>query len=252
MNPKSPFLKFLLPITLMLLFIFSSCSSSSTQQIAASRPIDTEAQAIQIASQYLPSEIAARADISTSSGMFSNRTSAFKEWTVYFSNFTVNKSDLGWKSDDKTVLGDEEPYTNIDVNLNGVTGDLVSREAFIPVNWGDQTPSDTETAMSRDQALAIASRFVPNSSLTTAKFYAEFHPELSSDGVWEVEVYNLSISQEEMFALGWANSELSNTGTNPPVYFSISVNIDGVTGAVLRKSAGGIWLGPPPGNFVPQ
>jgi hypothetical protein len=83
----------------------------------------------------VPAEIVAKANISTSSGMFSNQTSAYKEWTVYFSDIVVNKSDLGWKADDNTTLGDEEPYTNIDINLNGVTGEIVSREAFVPVQW---------------------------------------------------------------------------------------------------------------------
>ena len=155
MNLKSIFLKFFIPVTLMLLFIFSSCTGSSTQQIAASGSIDTEAQAIQVASQFVPAEIVAKASISTSSGMFSNRTSAFKEWTVYFSDFSVNKSDLGWKADDKTVLGDEEPYTNIDVNLNGVTGDLVSREAFIPVNWEKQTTIPEPTDVSPKKQIEV-------------------------------------------------------------------------------------------------
>jgi hypothetical protein len=135
MNPKSTLLKLLIPIPLALLFIFSGCSRLSTQQISASGSISTEAQAIQIASQYVPAEIVAKANISTSSGMFSNQTSAYKEWTVYFSDIVVNKSDLGWKADDNTTLGDEEPYTNIDINLNGVTGEIVSREAFVPVQW---------------------------------------------------------------------------------------------------------------------
>jgi len=155
MNPKSILLKFFLLITLMLLSIFTSCVKSPTLQITASGPINTEAQAIQVASQYVPAEIATKAIISASDGKYSSQSSTYKEWIVDFSGISVTKSDLGWQADDKTVMGDEEPYTNIQINLNGVTGELVFREAVIPVNWVNQTPNNTETEISEDQTTIL-------------------------------------------------------------------------------------------------
>lgn len=106
-----------------------------------------------------------------------------------------------------------------------------------------------EPAISRDQALAIASQFVPTSSILQATISVTLAVGLPPDDFWQIE-YNLAVNHAyatyaQLTPLGWSDSELSNID-GAPGYGAIGVNIDAETGGVLRKNAGIVQLATPP------
>ena len=98
-------------------------------------PITTEAQAIAVASGYVPPGIFTKARLVANNAYIGSRTGSFREWDVQLYDIAVTGDQLGWKLDDKTVLGPDEPYIEIEIKLNAATGELVSRQAEIPQIW---------------------------------------------------------------------------------------------------------------------
>ena len=243
MNAKTTFTKFIILFGAVALLAFPACGRPSTSQTTtatAPKPINTETEAIEIASQYVPAEIAASAKISVTGGMFGNRTTAYKEWIVNFTDITVTRSELGWTADDKTVLGDEQPYTNIQISLNGVTGELVFREVDIPFIWGNQAPVTQVTAVSRDQALGIASQCLPASVLLQSSITVELG-STSTQTFWQVAFEGFDTTRDALTAFGWGAADLQ-PGLSE--YHVATINVDSITGTILLKTASLTKTGP--------
>jgi len=109
----------------------------------------------------------------------------------------------------------------------------------------NSTPSQIqEMAVSRDQALALASQFVPSSVILQADISVTLGTSLSPNDVWSVMFYGLQVTRDELLAFGWSDSELSGLGSLPTTGF-IDIGIDSETGAVLYTTFVGALLPPP-------
>jgi hypothetical protein len=109
----------------------------------------TEAEAIAIASKYVPAEVVSHAKISA--GPSANGNSKTGEihyfWEVAFMNILVTKAWLGWHSDSHTTLQSDGPYNELVVYIDAVTGKYMSRMAYYAVFIGGpgMTPSLAST-----------------------------------------------------------------------------------------------------------
>lgn len=133
-NNLSIIIKLFLASTVSLI-VFSGCGGVSNDRTTVAVPLTTEAQAISVASGYVPAEIFTKARVVANNAYIGSRTGSYNEWDVQLYDIAVTKAELGWKLDDKTVMGTEEPYTEIEIKLNAGTGELVSRQAEIPQIW---------------------------------------------------------------------------------------------------------------------
>ena len=79
--------------------------------------------------------IVAKARIVASKAYIGSPAGFYWQWDVQLYDIVVTKDQLGWKLDSKTVLGPDEPYTEIEIKLNASTGELVSKHAEIPQVW---------------------------------------------------------------------------------------------------------------------
>ncbi len=90
------------------------------------RPYISRDEVISIASEVVPPDVVARADL-TALLMPEHRPNAI--WQVQFLHANVTRSKLGWQEDDKTSFGPEEVYWNLIITLDARTGDIISRQA---------------------------------------------------------------------------------------------------------------------------
>jgi hypothetical protein len=106
----------------------------------------TEAQAIAIASQYVPAEVASHARITAGLGGSGNLKTGENQfyWSVAFMNISITKTWLGWQLDSQTTLSPDDTYNELAVNINAVTGEYISRMAYFAVFIGGpgMTPPD--------------------------------------------------------------------------------------------------------------
>jgi hypothetical protein len=106
----------------------------------------TEAQAIAIASQYVPAEVASHAGITAGLGGSGNLKTGESQfyWTVAFMNISITKTWLGWQPDSQTTLSPDDTYNELTVNIDAVNGEYISRMAYIVVFIGGpgMTPPD--------------------------------------------------------------------------------------------------------------
>ena len=98
----------------------------------------TEAEAIAIASRYVPPEIVAHAVIHAGFGAYGNTKTGETHYysEVAFMNILITKAWLGWEPDTLTTVDGYGPYNEIIVTLDGATGDLLSRKAYFGVFLG--------------------------------------------------------------------------------------------------------------------
>lgn len=98
----------------------------------------TEAEAISIASQYVPPELAANARVVANMEVYGNFKTGERQiaWYVGFLDISVTREWLGWQPDAQTTLEGEEPYNEIVVRLDGVTGEFMSRMAYFALPLG--------------------------------------------------------------------------------------------------------------------
>jgi hypothetical protein len=136
MNTDSRHIRMLFLIPAVLLMVLSSCGKTSNNQSTTATPITTEAQALAVASGYVPSEILTKARVVVGNAAYvGTPTGSYRQWDVQLYDIAVTKAELGWNLDSKTELGTDEPYTEIEIKLNASTGELVARKAYIPQIW---------------------------------------------------------------------------------------------------------------------
>jgi hypothetical protein len=138
-------MKRLLFVALVALMTFTS--GSLVQTILADTPTPTPTpsykitrdEAIVIASQYLPDDIANTAGrIISSSSQETNQKPDFGRvnfpidyWVVAFDDTKiVNKEQLGWQADNRTTLEDNDLYNVFFIYIDAMTGELLFREAY--------------------------------------------------------------------------------------------------------------------------
>ena len=189
----------------------------------------------------------AKAQITAQVGTFSSRTSAYKRWDVQFSDISITKAELGWIADDKTEFGDTEPYTEVEISLNATTGELVLRQAVIPVLWGNQTGLPTDTTVSREQAIALAATQFPSSVILQSEITTQIIApgNLGLNYLWDVFFDDFTITHDALVVFGWSPSD--NTFLpNYSEYHVANVEIDTQTGAIVWKGASFWRMSPPP------
>ncbi len=98
-----------------------------------------EAEAISIASQHVPAEVAAHAKIVPGKEVYGNYNTGeiHFAWEVIFMDISVTRAWLGWVDDgQQTILQGQEPYNEIVVRLDAVTGEFTSRTACFAMQLG--------------------------------------------------------------------------------------------------------------------
>jgi hypothetical protein len=98
----------------------------------------SETDAITIASRYVPAEVVSHAKIFANQGVSGNIYTGEKHfyWVVVFMDISVTKAWLGWQSDNQTIMDVMEPYGQLTVNIDGLTGEFIDRRANYPIRLG--------------------------------------------------------------------------------------------------------------------
>jgi hypothetical protein len=186
---KTRFAKLAPLVFFAVLFVCSSCAEDPRLQVKVIDPIDnttvtttsdttspsvisapvipqfdisnwkiTEAQAISIASQYVPAEVMSHAKIVAGMDASGNLKTGENQlyWTVAFMNILITKAWLGWQADSQTTLSPDDTYNELTVSIDAVTGEYISRMAYFAVFIGGpgMTPPDITP-------------WVPSSTITT-------------------------------------------------------------------------------------
>jgi len=171
---KTRFVKLAPLLILAALFVFSGCSTAPRTRVKAGDPVMntiittavtstttattlvfttpdvppfdqsnwkiTQDQAIAIASQYLPANIASRATIEANMEAAGNSTTGESNyyWDVDFEKISVTQAELGWQSDSRTNLnpGPDGTFDEITIRIDAVTGEVVSKTADIAIYLG--------------------------------------------------------------------------------------------------------------------
>jgi hypothetical protein len=129
--------KFFLYSTMTLIILsglFCACGKSPSK--SPNSGITSKSQAIEIASRFVPLNIASKARITASKGVTGNNDSSRMEWDVQYLDISATRADLGWEPDSNTELGPDEPYTSLEIKIDAATGELISRVAYVPGQWG--------------------------------------------------------------------------------------------------------------------
>jgi len=126
----------LLVLGLVLLLLLGGCFGQKTI---------TKQEAITIASRFLPPDVVARAEISAKLEPAIGPNGA---WQVVFDNLNppVTRDALGWVASHDVLLGPEDSYVTVLINVDAVTGHVLTRMATngpslgggpqTPTNWG--------------------------------------------------------------------------------------------------------------------
>jgi len=111
-----------------------------------------------------------------------------------------------------------------------------------------------QSGFSEDEAIDIASRWIPPDILLRAKVDAYFDSEQSTNGIWQVYFQHLGVTRVELEEFGWEEGDNTSFGDLPDdlnEYYGVLINVDAKTGDILSKGAG-IWFGPGPSVASPS
>ncbi len=132
------FLPVLIPLVSLCTFIsvpvIADDSVTSTTAIDTSALLISEAQAIEIASGYLPAHVSESAVIDIGMGTVAEPgTDTRYIWGVVFSGVTITNQELGWKSGPDTWIDDSAEYSdNFQINIDAQTGETLFKLALRP------------------------------------------------------------------------------------------------------------------------
>ena len=117
----------------------------------------------------------------------------------------------------------------------------------------ESLPPMPSTKITLDEAVSIASAYVPPDALSRAEITAATYPLYAKKPrSWVIIFNNVFVTSEQLVKFGWKAN--TNTDFNPPddSYARIIIHVDTSTGDIIRKSAtNGLYLGGPPGSETP-
>ncbi len=107
-----------------------ACATNSEVPAPETEPVITEDEAIAIASQQLPADIVAKAEIEA---VLAPDVGPNGTWHVFFENIHVTREDLGWQTGPHVTLGTMDVYTLVLINIDSKTGDILRKKASIKI-----------------------------------------------------------------------------------------------------------------------
>jgi len=111
-----------------------------------------------------------------------------------------------------------------------------------------------QSGISEDEAVDIASSWIPPDILLRANVDAYFDSERGVKGIWQVYFQRLGVTRVELEEFGWEEGDNTSFGDLPGdlnEYYGVLINVDAKTGDILSKGAG-IWFGPGPSVASPS
>ena len=104
------------------------------------------------------------------------------------------------------------------------------------------------TAISREQAIALAAVEFPSSVILQSKITVQLLTSVNSgpDYLWDVSFDDFTITRDALIAFGWSVSDSHTSLLNYSEYHVADVNIDSQTGVIVWKGANAWRLYPPP------
>ncbi len=146
-------------------------------------------------------------------------------WQIIFDNANVTREELGWLESPSTaisytLLGAEEVYKTVVINVDARTGDILLKSAL-------------ELAITEERAIDIAAGALPAEVVRRANMRVKLVPNAWPHGAWQITFDDAYVTREE---LGW--QEGPNTLlADYAVCKTVLINVDAKTGDILLKMA---------------
>jgi hypothetical protein len=117
--------------------------------------------------------------------------------------------------------------------------------------WGNETGLPGVTTVSREQAIAIAGTQFPSGVILLSTITAQITPNdisgtSGSNYLWDVAFDDFTITRDALVAFGWSLSDSNTWLLNYSEYRVADIYVDSQTGAIVRKVAAFVRIGPPP------
>jgi len=111
------------------------------------------------------------------------------------------------------------------------------------------TEPETESLITEDEAIAIASDLLPPEAVARARVMSLLRQELGAHGTWQVQFLSANVTQEE---LGWQEDARTKFVGSDEVLMNVIISIDAETGEIISRTAGNtVLLGGPIPDVTP-